>query len=154
MHARRVPSCQVSVRIVLEASHPVGLDKVAAQLEEGDKVAGLREAREDEAVADFGVQNNERVALDAAERVADVHDLVEAAPDARDLALAQLVGQGVQRCDLNRGLDLVDAVAVLRLGDAQAVPREGAVAILVRGPRNVCVLVRSGQSWLAGWLAR
>lgn len=84
------------------------------------------------------MQNHERVAFNAAERVADVHNLVIAVPDLGNLALAEQVGERVEGCDLQRGLNLVDGLAMLGLADTQTVPCECAVVIVVCCSLDVC----------------
>lgn len=83
---------EVPIRVGDERQQPVGRDQVRAEGKVGAELAGLAEPGKDEPVARARVQHGEGVALDAAERVADVDDLVEAAADAVDGALAQLVG--------------------------------------------------------------
>lgn len=81
----------------------------------------------------------ERIALDTAKGMADVHDFGELIVNFRDLSVAQLVRQRVQGGDLEGGLDLVDGLAVLGLRDAKAVPCECAIPILICRPCDVCM---------------
>lgn len=67
-------------------------------------------------------------------------DLVECSLDPINGSLVELLRQRIQGRNLQRGLDLVDSIAVLGLGDAQTVPRKGAVAV-ADSPSNVAVVV-------------
>lgn len=67
--------------------------------------------------------------------------LVEGAGDARDGARAELIGEGFEGGELEEALDLVDGFAMGGLGDAEAVPGEGGVAVVVDGRADVAVVV-------------
>jgi hypothetical protein len=85
------------------------------------------------------VAHAERVRLDGAVRMADVHDAGEGR-HAADRAGAQLRRQLRQRRALQVVLQLVDRVAPLRAARAQQVPGEGRVAVLVDGRGYVAVV--------------
>jgi len=68
-------------------------------------LSGDGESGEDDAVGVFGVEGGKPVGLDAAERVADVDDLLVCAADLWDLALTQLCSDRVEGFDFRLCLD-------------------------------------------------
>jgi hypothetical protein len=69
-----------------------------------------------------------------------VDDLLVGMANLWNSAVAQLCGHGIESLDLSLGLDLVDGVAVGRVGDTEAV--DGQCAVASRESRiNVTVLV-------------
>lgn len=68
-------------------------------------MSGDGESGEDHTVGVLGVESGKPVGLDAAERVADVDDLLVCAADLWDLAVTQLCGDGVEGFDFCLGLD-------------------------------------------------
>jgi hypothetical protein len=72
--------------------------------------------------------------------VTDVNDLLVGMANLRNAAVAQLCGHGIESLDLSLGLDLVEGVAVGRVGDTEAV--DGQCAVASRKSRvDVAVLV-------------
>lgn len=141
LHAGHISCCQVAVWVAPKTGVPVRLNKVAAKGKVGHVSARLREARQDQTIRSFRVEDRERVTLDASERVANVLDLVEGAMDAWDRTGAELHRQVVEGGYLQRRLDFIDGLAMLRHAHAEAIPSEGAVAIFVCRFGHVGVVV-------------
>jgi hypothetical protein len=116
--------------------------KVGAEDEAGDEVGDVAEAGEDDAGAQLGVQVGEVVGHGGAEGVADVDNLSEGVAAAvAQGAVGELLGEGAQGLDLEELLDLVDGVAVGGVADAEAVPGQRGVAVVVDGAGDVAVVV-------------
>lgn len=144
LHAALVRRSQVPVGVIPEHGGLIGLDEGVSQDEVGDEGAVGREARQDDAIRNARVRGREGVRVHRAEGVADVDDLLERASHPRDGARAELVGQRLEGRDLQPRLDLVDGLAVRGLGDAETVPGEGRVAVVVDGRGDVAVVVLVG----------
>lgn len=129
------------VVLALEGVDGADGDKVAAEGEQAEEAGGLAETGEDNGVRDVRVQGGQAVGHGGAKGVADVDLVLEAVlVHAAQVAVVYAHGQLVQGLDLGEELDLVDRVAVRRVGNAQAVPGERRVALL-DGAVDVAVVV-------------
>ena len=115
-------------------------DKVPAEGEETHVVGDLAEAREDDTSADVRILADEAVGHGRAERMAQVHDSLVGVRDTASVAAGELKCELLERRDLEEDLDLVDGLAVGGLADAETVPCEGRVAVVVDSAGDVAVL--------------
>lgn len=140
VHALLRSRSEITARQSCKLRVDLGSAEVASEQELREERAILSEAGQTQTIGNAGVLRTEHVRLHRTERVADMKHFGELGC-AGNRARSQLVREGLEGCDFEEHLDLVDGVSLGRHADAQTVVAQSGIAVVVHGLVDVAVVV-------------